>query len=141
MDHFTYLAFEVSTGRDVEQENLVRISKAHCVFASLQGTWRSKNISEKTKIDFFKSNVFSTLLYGAESCKMSKTIGHELQVFQNKCLRRILRIYWLQTISNYELNRRIGTELITQQVRRKSWKWIGHVQHMPPAALPRVAVR
>ena len=90
---------------------------------------------------FFKSNVLSTLLYGAESCKMTKTISHKLEVFQNKCLRRILRIYWPQTISNYELRRRTGTEPITQQVRRKRWKWTGHVLRMPPAALPRVALR
>ena len=41
----------------------------------------------------------------------------------------------------YKLRRRTGTEPITQQVRRKRWKWIGHVLRMPPAALPRVALR
>ena len=30
---------------------------------------------------------------------MTKTISHKLDVFQNRCLRRILRIYWPQTIS------------------------------------------
>ena len=71
---------------------------------------------------------------------MTKTISHKLEVF--KCLRRILRIYWPQTISNYELRRRTGTEPITlQQVWQKRWKWIGHVLRMPPAALSRVALR
>ena len=131
----------MSTSGDGEEEILVRISKASQAFASLRSTWRSKNISQKTKIRFFKSNVLSTLLYGAESWKMTKTISHKLEVFQNKCLRRILRIYWPQTISNHELRRRTGTEPITQQVRRKRWKWIGHVLRMPSAALPRVALR
>ena len=71
---------------------------------------------------------------------MTKTISHRLEVFQNKCLRRILHIYWPQTISNYELRRRMGTEPIIQLVRRKRWKWISHVLRMPPAALPRVAL-
>ena len=44
--------------------------------------------------------------------------------------------YWAQTISNYELRRQTGSEPITQQVQGKRWKWIGHVLHMPPAALP-----
>ena len=131
----------MSTSRDGEEDILVRISKANQAFASLRATWRSKNISQKTKIRFFKTNVLSTLLYGAESWKMTKTISHKLEVFQNKCLRRILRIYWPQTISNYESRRRIRAEPITQQVRRKRWKWIGHVLRMPPAALPRVALR
>lgn len=72
---------------------------------------------------------------------MTKTIGHKLEVFQNRCLRRILRIYWPQTISNYELRRRTRTVPITQQVQKMRWKWIGHVLRMPPAALPRVALR
>ena len=141
VDHFTYLGSKVSTSADGEEEILVRISKASQAFASLRGTWRSKNISQKTKIRFFKSNVLSTLLYGAESWKMTKTISHKLEVFHNRCLRRILRIYWPQTISNYELRRRTGTEPITQKVWRKRWKWIGHVLRMPPAALPQVALR
>ena len=140
-DHFTNLGSKVSTGRVGEEEILVQISKVSQAFASLPGTWRSRNISQKTKIRFFKSNVLSTLLYLAESRKTTKTISHKLEVFQNKCLRRILLIYWPQTISNYELRRRTGTEPITQQVCRKRWKWIGHVLRMPTAALPRVALR
>ena len=89
IDHFTYLGSMVSTSGNGEEEILVRISKASQAFVSLRSTWRSKNISQKTKIRLFKS----TLLYGAESWKMTKTISHKLEVFQNKCLRRILRIY------------------------------------------------
>ena len=141
VDHFTYLGSKVSTTGDGEEEILVRISKASQAFALLRGIWRSKNISQKTKIRFFKSNVLSTLLYGAESWKMTKTISHKQEVFQYRCLRRIVRIYWPQTISNYESCRRTGTKPIIQQVRRKRWKLIGHVLRMPPAALLRVALR
>ena len=93
VDHFTYLGSKVSTSGDGKKEVLLRIPKASQAFASLRGTWRSKKISQKTKIRFFKRNVVSTLLYGAESWKMTKTISHKLEVFQNRCLRRILRIY------------------------------------------------
>ena len=136
--YFTYLRSKVSTSGDGEEEILVRISKASQAFASLRSTWRSKNISQKTKIQFFKSNILSSDYCGTESWKMTKIL--HVEVFQNKCLRRILRIYLPQTISNYELHRRTGTEPFTQKVRRKRWKWIGHVLRMPPAALPQVAL-
>ena len=55
VDHFTYLGSKVSTSGDGEEEILVRISKASQAFASLRGTWRSKNISQKTKIDSSKA--------------------------------------------------------------------------------------
>ena len=66
VDEFTYLGSKMSTSEDGEEEILVRISKASQAFASLRGTWRSKNISQKTKIRFFKSIVLSTLVYCAE---------------------------------------------------------------------------
>ena len=72
---------------------------------------------------------------------MTKTISNRLEVFQNRCLRRILRIFWPRTISNDELHRLTGTETITQQVNRRRWRWLGHVLRMPPTALPRVALR
>lgn len=48
---------------------------------------------------------------------MTKTISHKLEVYQNRCLQRILRIFWAATRSqlNHELHRRTGTEPITQQ--------------------------
>jgi len=55
VDHFTYLGSKVSTSGDGEEGILLRISKAGQAFASLRGTWRSKNISQKTKIRFFKA--------------------------------------------------------------------------------------
>ena len=79
-EHFTYLGSKVSTSRNGEEEILVRISKESHGFASLRGTCRSKNISQMTNIRFFKSNVLSTLLYGAESWKMTKTIIREPQM-------------------------------------------------------------
>ena len=120
VDHLTFLGSKVSTSGDGEEEILVRISKVSQAFASLRSTWRSKNTSQKSKIRFFKSNVLSTLLYGAESWKMTKTISHKLEVFQNKCLRTILRIYWSQKISNYELlknrNRTNHTASLAQEM-------------------------
>ena len=102
VERLTYLGSKVSTSGDEEEEILARILKASQAFSSFRRTWRSRNISQKNKIRFFKSNVLSTLLYGAKSWKMTKTIIHKLEVFQNRCLRRILHIFWPNTISNYQ---------------------------------------
>ena len=56
VDHFTCLGSKVSTSGDGKEEILVRISKACEAFASPRGTWRSKNLSQKTKIRSVKSN-------------------------------------------------------------------------------------
>nr|KAG5701644.1 hypothetical protein BaRGS_019333 [Batillaria attramentaria] len=141
VEYFTYLGSKMTTDGDSEKEVRERISKASQAFASLKTIWRTRKLSTKTKLRLFKSNVLSTLLYGAESWKMTKGIGHKLEVFQNRCLRRILSIFWPNTISNSELHERTNTKPITLEVRARRWRWIGHVLRMPPASLPRIALR
>ena len=116
-DDFTYLSCKMSANRDGEMEVRARLSKASQTFASLRSTWRARNISQKTEIKIFKSNV----IYGSELWKMTKGISHKLEVFQNRCLQRILCITWPDTISNENLHLRVraGTEPITKQVKRR----------------------
>ncbi|VDP26889.1 unnamed protein product [Schistosoma mattheei] len=40
------------------------------------------------------------MLYGAETWRTTKVIIQKIQVFNNSCLRKILRIHWPDTISN-----------------------------------------
>ena len=71
------IGYKMTTSGDTEKEIRTRISKASQAFATLRSTWRSRNVSTKTKIRLFKSNVLSTLMYGAESWKMTK--NHQSQ--------------------------------------------------------------
>ena len=105
VDDFTYLGSKMSNTGDGEVEIRALLAKASQAFASLRSTWKARNIRLNTKLRIFKSNVISTLLYGSESWKVTKTISSKLDVFQNRCLRRILQIYWPNTITNEELHR------------------------------------
>ena len=138
---FTYLGSKMSENGDSENEIRTRITKASQAFASLKNIWKCRNISINTKIRLFKSNVLSVLLYGAESWKMTKTIAHRLEVFQNRCLRRILKIFWPNTISNKDLHERTETMSIETLVRQKRWRYIGHTLRKPTTSLPRMALR
>ena len=66
------------------------------------------------------------LLYGSETWKVTKITTSKLQVFVNRCLRRILKIHWLEVISNEELWRRAEEIEISTQIKRRKWNWIGH---------------
>ena len=50
----------------------------------------------------------------------------KLQSFTNKCLRKILKIYWPKVISNKELWERTGQKTIGEEILRRKWRWIGH---------------
>ena len=138
---FTYLGNKITTDGDSQADAQSRIVKARGAFALHKTIWRSTKISTTTKLRIFNSNVNGVLLYGAESWKVTQTICHLLDVFQTRCLRRILKIWWPTTISDEKLYKRTGLTPLSQVIRFRRWKWIGHVCRMDPGAIPRVAVR
>ena len=60
VDDFTYLGCKMVANADGEVKVRARLSKASQAFASFKSTWTARNISQKTKIRIFKSNVIST---------------------------------------------------------------------------------
>ena len=49
-------------------------------------------------------------------------------------MKRILQIYWLNVISNKDLEKTIIE--IDQEVKKKRWMWIEHIFQMDPEANP-----
>lgn len=107
----------------------------------LKTVWRSTSLSIYTKIRIFKSNVLSVLLYGSECWKTTAAIEQKLEVFQIKCLRRILQIFWPNVISNEDLRDRTGMTTMAERIQERRWRWLGHVCRMPSCSLPRTALR
>ncbi|KAK3517624.1 hypothetical protein QTP70_013436 [Hemibagrus guttatus] len=141
VQEFVYLGSKVTTDGDCNKDINTRVSKANQAFAMLKPIWRTTSLSIHTKIKIFRSNVISVLLYGSECWKTTTAIEQKLEVFQNKCLRRILKIFWPNTISNEELRRRTGVNSIQETIQKRRWRWLGHVCRMPPDSLPRIALR
>ena len=141
VSEFVYLGSKITADGDSTSDVESRIAKARAAFASLRNIWKSSAISIKTKIRIFKSNIIGVLLYGAESWKVTKVIVHRLDVFQTKCLRRILKVFWPNTISNKDLYRRTSTSPISEMIKMRRWKWIGHVHRMGATSIPKIAMR
>ena len=59
---------------------------------------------------------------------MNKTDENKVDVFQNRCLRRILRICWQDRITNKEVIEMTDMENIGEDVRRRRWKFIGPIK-------------
>ncbi|KAL9986785.1 hypothetical protein ACROYT_G000981 [Oculina patagonica] len=50
-----------------------------------------------------------------------------INVFHNKCLRRILKINWQDHVTTRELLEKAETELLSEEVKMRRWKMIGHI--------------
>lgn len=73
------------TGRNdtssTEEDFKSRIGKAYAAFLALWKVWKTREISLKTKLKLYNSNVKLVLLYGCETWTASKSCTRKVQVF------------------------------------------------------------
>ena len=50
-----------------------------------------------------------------------------IDVFHNKCLRRILKIKWQDHVTTRELLEKAKMKFLSEEVKRRRWKMIAHV--------------
>ena len=100
VENFTYLGSIISPKDGAAKDITNRLNKAKAAFVMLRPVWISQQYSRTTKLRIFRSNVITTLLYGAECWRCTDSDMMRLERFQRKCLRYILRIWWPNVISN-----------------------------------------
>lgn len=137
---FCYLGSIISTTGGSHEDIANRIKKANQSFGALQKIWKSPQIHLKTKLRLFSSNVKSTLLYGCESWNCTGGDIQSLQAFCNRCLRKILKIFWPNVISNRDLWERTDETPIRNEIAKRKWSWIGHVMRRPQNDISRMAI-
>ena len=139
-DEFTYLGSTVrndgGTGKDIKN----RLGKARNSFIMLNNIWRSQQYGLRTKMKIYNACILSTLLYGSECWRMTESDLQKISTFHTKNLRRILRIFWPQRISNEDLLQQCGQESMEAILLKRRWKWIGHTLRREPDHISRVAL-
>jgi len=127
VEEFTYLGAIVCKDGGGMKDLKNRLSKARGAFIRLKKIWRSSNISRKTKLRLYKTLVVPVLVYGCETWKMNQRDSKMIDVFNNKCLRRILKVHWEEHVSTEELLERARSRPLSNEVKRRRWKMIGHI--------------
>ena len=138
---FEYLGSKIDESGGTDTDVKARICKARSAFASLNKIWNSRTLSVRTKLRLFNSNVMSVLLYGAETWFLNKTHETKLQVFINKCLRRIHKVFWPNTISNKDLLERSNMNEIKMVIKQRKWRWLGHTLRKGPEDITKQSLR
>jgi hypothetical protein len=123
VEEFTYLGSVVTRDGGAVEDVRVCIQKANAAFIQLYSVWRAREITTTTKIRIFRTNVKAVLLYGCETWKVTSDITNRIQVFINRCLRRIIRVFWPNLLSNEELWSRRNEEPVVVQIKRRKWRW------------------
>ncbi|KAK7101726.1 hypothetical protein V1264_020063 [Littorina saxatilis] len=140
-EQFTYLGSIIRKDGGAEKDIKSRLNKARNVMRTMNNTWKSAQYSTHTKLKLYRSCVMSTLMYGSECWRMTKSDAAKLSSFHTTCLRKILRIFWPRKISNNDLLQRCNMEEMETLITQRRWRWIGHVLRMENDSIPKVALR
>ena len=128
---FKYLGATLTKDGTCKTEILIWIATATAVMARLTRVWKS-NICFQTKFKLYKSLVISILLYGCETWTILAEAERRIQAFKNKCLRKLLYIfYWEHKTNEYVWNKAESLlrwqEPLLSTVKRQKLTWFGHV--------------
>lgn len=128
VEQYTYLGTNLNSQWDHSTEIKQRIIKAKAAFVRMRTIFNSRDISLKTKCRLLNCYIFTVLLYGMEAWTLTVASMNRLEAFEMWCYRRILRISWVDRVTNVEVLRRMGKECeILMTVKTKKLEYLGHV--------------
>ena len=139
IEAFKYLGSYVSLKHGDLQEVNCKLAEGRQRFANFQNLWKSKQLSVHLKCNLYKALVLSAVLYSSETWTLSKLMERKLESFHCGCLRRILRVSYLEKATNEEIMSRSRMPQLSTMIMLKRIKWYGHIQRMEPGRLARSA--
>jgi hypothetical protein len=134
VSEFRYLGSIQESTVQHDKELSTRIQQAGFAFHQLhRRVFSDRNVSLHTKMCIYKAIVVPILIYGAsESWAPTRAQLHQLDVFNNNCLRRILRErLGPDALSNEALHARTNQPDISALLSTHRLRWLGHMGRLP----------
>ena len=97
-------------------------------------------ISTDTKIWLYKAIVVSVGIYASETWKMTTKIAQKLNVFHQRCLRKILHVTYRDHVTNEEVLLRTGSRKLADTVAERRFRMAGHILRLPSHRPSKVAM-
>lgn len=125
---YKYLGCTVNDRWEQHQEIKSRIEQARNAFGKMRPLLCNRNLSIELRKRMVKCYVFPILLYGMEAWTLTEETMRRINAFELWLYRRILRIPWVDHITNDEVLRRMNTTTeIMYLVKRRKLEYLGHV--------------
>ena len=101
---------------------------ARSTFTNMRTLLSCRGINLKTRLRAIKCYIWPTLFYGAETWTIKKSLLSRLDAFEMWVYRRVLKISWMEKITNEEVLRRMGTgREIVRQFKTRTLQYLGHL--------------
>ena len=140
VNNFIYLGSSINRAGNVDVELNRRTALASSAFSQLSKVWRNRNIRLPVKMRIYNACVLPVFSYGSETWQLTEKQEKKLDVFDQRCLRPILRVRWQQRVSNAEIRRRSQQEALSVKTRKARLRWFGHVSRMEGGRITKQAM-
>ena len=140
LDRFTYLGSTIAVNGSSENTSKLELENHMAHLKKKLNIWKSNKIAEKLKLKLFTSIVLPCLLYACETWESTCKINHKLDVFQQRCLRKIFKIRYFDHITNETVLERAKQQKLHELVSERRMKFVGHVLRMNENKLPKIAI-
>jgi len=95
---------------------------------SLNGMWKSREISTPTKVQLLKALVWSIASYGCEGWTPRKQDQRRIEAFEMWCYRRPLRVSWTQRKTNEWVLLELGEKRqLLKDIKTRKIRYYEHV--------------
>ena len=128
VSNFEYLGARIEANGKNTPEIRRRLAMATTRLTKMISIWKGQ--CKKTKLRVLETVVFPTALYGCEAWTINNTDAKRITSFEMKCYRKILRISWMEKVTNKEVLSRldIKTTMLLQTAKTLKLKYFGHIK-------------
>ena len=105
---FIFLGSKITADGDCSHEIKRRLLLGRKVMTNLDSILKSRGITLPTKVHLVKAMVFPVVMYGCESWTVKKVELQRINVFEQWCWRRLLRVPWTARRSNQSILKEIS---------------------------------
>ena len=128
---FKYLGSQASYDGRVEKEVCQRVKEASKCLGGMKSIMSNRYMSMNIKRKLYEAVIVPTVLYGAETWNVSEPDKKKLNVFEMRCLRRMVGVARRDRVRNQSIRYRTGiTEKLSSRVEKKVLGWFGHMERM-----------
>ena len=128
VDYFTYLGSQVTSNADCVNDVKSRLTMGMAVMIKLTRLRKNKSVSTITKLRLMRALVWPVATYGCEARTLKKREERRIQAFENKCIRKLLRIPWTKLMTTAQLHKMAGVENeLLNHIKSRKLRYFGHV--------------
>ena len=127
VQRFCYLGSILAQNGKFDEEIRTRIVIAKEAFNKVKNLVTNTGILVGLRKRFIKAFVWSTFLYGCEAWNISKVMERRIAALEMWLYRRMLKIPWVDHVSNEQVMQRAGAEReIMTSIRKRQLRFLGH---------------